>query len=60
MDETKKEIDEGKRDHKVTMEIVQLIANSINPMIKFTVETLRNFLDGKMTILDIKVRINDN
>ena len=59
VDETKKEIDEGKSDSKVTMEIVQIVANSINPMIKLTVETPCNFKDGKMPVLDIKVRIND-
>ena len=59
VDEGKKSIDEERSDSKVTMEIVQQIANSINPMIKLTVETLCNFKDGKIPVLDIKVNIND-
>ena len=39
MDEDKKQEDQNKSDSKITMEIVQNIANSINPMIKLTVET---------------------
>ena len=60
VDETKKENDEERSDNKVTMDIVQQIANSVNPMIKLTVETPCNFKDGKMPVLDIKVRINEN
>ena len=60
VDEEKKLIDEERSDNKVTMEIVQQIANSINPMIKLTVETPCNFKDGQMPVLDIKVKINEN
>ena len=60
IDEGKKVMDEERSQNKVTMEIVQQIANSINPMIKVTVETPCNYKDGKMPVLDIKVKINDN
>ena len=40
------------------MEIVQKIANSIDPMIKLTVETPCNFADGKLPVLDVTVNIN--
>ena len=39
VDEEKKTVDEDRSDTKITMEVVQTIANSINPMIKLTVET---------------------
>ena len=40
------------------MELIQEIANSINPMIKLTIETPCNFVDGKMPVLDVKVNVN--
>jgi hypothetical protein len=41
------------------MEIVQNIANSINPMIKLTIETPCNFQNKKLPVLDVEVRINE-
>ena len=41
------------------MEIIQSIANSINQMIKLTVETPCNFKDQKITVLDVKVKVNE-
>ena len=58
IDEKKKEDDETKTDSKVTMKIIQEVANSINPMIKLTIETPCNFEDGKMPVLDVKVNVN--
>ena len=55
-------VDEQKKDRsdsKVTMNVIQEVANSINPMIKLTVETPCNFKDGKLPVLDIKVNINN-
>ena len=43
----------------MTMEVVQEIANSINPMIKLTVDTPCNYEDGKLPVLDIKVDVNE-
>ena len=40
------------------MDIVQNLANTINPMIKLTVETPCNYPDGKLPVLDITVKIN--
>ena len=54
VDETKKAEDESKSNANVTMEIIQQIANSINPMIKLTTETPCNSEDGMLKILDVK------
>ena len=59
IDEEKKITDENKSDSKITMEIIQQISNTVNPMIKLTVETLCNFEDGKMPVLDVKVNVNE-
>ena len=59
VDEDKKIIDETRSDNKITMDIIQEIANSIDPMIKLTVETPCNFKDGKLTVLDLKVNVNE-
>ena len=59
IDENKKIEDQTKSCSKVTMEIVQKVANSLNPMIKLTVETPCNFKNGKMPVLDVQVSIND-
>ena len=58
IDEIKLLEDINKDDTDLTMDIVQNLANSINPMIKLTVETPSNHPDGKLPVLDIKVRIN--
>jgi hypothetical protein len=58
IDEEKKSVDEDKSDTKLTMEIVQTIANSIDPMIKLTVETPCDSPDGKLAVLDLKVNVN--
>jgi predicted RNA binding protein with dsRBD fold (UPF0201 family) len=59
VDENRKLMDENKTESKITMDIVQQIANSVNPMIKLTVETPCNFADGKMPVLDVKVNVNE-
>ena len=59
IDEEKKSVDENKSDTKITMEVVKTIANSINPMIKLTVETPCNFPDGKLPVLDVTVKVNE-
>ena len=40
------------------MEILQQIANQINPMIKFTVDLPSDHEDGKLAVLDLKFRVN--
>ena len=58
VDERERQNDENTSDTKVTMNIVQKLANSINPMIKLTVDTPCNYEDGKLPILNFKVNIN--
>ena len=60
MNEEKKTIDEEKSDSKITMEVIQELAQSINPMIKQTIETPCNFKNRKLPVLDIQVEINWN
>ena len=59
VDVNKEIMDRDKSDTKVTMEIVQSVTNSINPMIKLTVETPCNFEDGMIPVLDVKVKVNE-
>ena len=59
VDENQKILDENITDTKVTMNIIQQIANSINPMIKLTVETPCSFVNGKMPVLDVQVNVNE-
>ena len=40
------------------MEVIQKIANDIDPMIQLTVDTPCNYADGKMPVLDVKVNVN--
>ena len=58
IDESKKLEDVDKTDSKITMEIIQQIANEINPMIRLTVETPCNFVDNKLPVLDVTVNVN--
>ena len=58
VDEKKKVEDKEIDDTKITMDIVQTLANSINPMIKLTVETPSNYPEGKLPVLDITVKVN--
>ena len=58
VDENKKLNDENTSDAKVTMEVVQQIANQIDPMIQLTVDTPCNYPDGKLPVLDLTVNVN--
>ena len=58
IDEKEKLADEKITDSKITMNVIQQNANSINPMIKLTVETPCNFANGKLPVLDVEVNIN--
>ena len=59
IDEISKLEDENQTDDQVTMKVIQQIANSINPMIKLTVETTCIFHNGKWPVLDVQVNINE-
>ena len=58
IDDHKKLEDEDKNDEKITMEILQEIANKIDPMIKFTVDLPSDHEDGQLAVLDLKFRVN--
>ena len=58
IDDQKQKEDENKTDEKVTMEIIQEIANGIDPMIKVTIDTPCNYEDRQLPILDVKFRVN--
>ena len=58
IDSTKENEDENKSDSKITMEVLNDIANSVDPMLTFTFDTPCNYSDKKMPALDIKVRVN--
>ena len=40
------------------MEVIQQVANEIDPMIQLTVDTPCNYADGKIPVLDLKVNVN--
>ena len=58
VDENKKLNDENTSDAKVTMEVVQQIANQLDPMIQLTLDTPCNYPDGKLPVLDLTVNVN--
>ena len=60
IDNDKKFLDKNKSDEKVTIEVIQNVANGIENMIQFTVETPCTSKDRKIAILDVKVNINEN
>ena len=58
VDEKKKAEDIDISDSKVTMGVIQTIANAIDPMIQLTIETPCNYPNGKMPVLDLVVNVN--
>ena len=58
VDMKKKVADEQKTDEEITMEVVRGVADSIDEMIKFTVDYPGNHKSGKMPVLDVEVAIN--
>ena len=59
VDSLKEKEDENKTDTKITMEVLQEVANSVDEMIKFTHDTPCSYEDKKMPALDIKVNVNE-
>ena len=59
IDDLKKVQDECKTDTKITMEVLQTIANEIDAMLTFTIDTPCNYSNGKMPVLDVEVCINE-
>ena len=58
IDDQKKLEDEDRNDEKITMEVLQQIANQIDPMIKFTIDIPSDHEDGKLAVLDLKLKVN--
>ena len=50
--------DKEKSGSKVTFEVIRELAENIDPMIKFTIDTPCKYDDRKLPALDIKVQIN--
>ena len=56
IDETKKTDDEMKTGSRITFEILKEIAEEVDPMLKFTIDTPD--MDTGIAVLDLKVQIN--
>ena len=56
--EGKKSNDEEKSDEEITMEVIKDVADSIDDMIRFTVDYPTNYKNNKLPILDIEASIN--
>ena len=57
-DEEKKKLDSLKEDEEISMEIIQEVAESIDDIVKFTVDLPSKHENGKIAILDIEAKIN--
>ena len=57
-DMKKKQEDENKIDDQITMEILRQIADEVNPMIKFTADLPSDHEDGKISVLDLNIKLN--
>ena len=58
MDMDKKMQDEAKSDEEITMEVVKVIAESVDEMIKFEVDLPSNHQNGKIPMLDVQANVN--
>ena len=58
IDTEKKTLDENKKDEIVTMEVVNEIANTIDPMIQLTIDVPSTHPNNKLPILDLRVNVN--
>ena len=56
----KAEVDEKLPEDRITMEIVKEVANSIDDMIKMTIDFPSNYEDNKVPMLDVKVWVNES
>ena len=55
----KKQVDQNKSEEKVTIEILEEVAQSILKMIEVTSEAPSKFIDGKLRMLDVKIWVNN-
>ena len=58
VDLDKKLVDKEKTDEEITMEVIKDIAESVDDMVKFTVDYPENHESGKLSILDVQASIN--
>ena len=58
VDQEKKISDAEKSDEVITMEVVREVADSVDEMIKFTVDYPGNHKSGKMPVLDVQAGLN--
>ena len=58
IDEAKRKTDVIRKDEKISMEIIQEVAESIDDILQFTVDLPNSHENGKIAILDIEAKIN--
>ena len=58
IDEAKRKTDVIRNEEEISMEIIQEVAESIDDIVKFTVDLPNNHENGKIAILDIEAKIN--
>ena len=58
MDEEKRKNDSSKKDDEISMEIIKEIAESIDDIVKFSVDLPSNHTNEKIAILDLEVNVN--
>ena len=58
VDMEKKKEDEEKTDDNITMDVIRLVAESINPLIKFTTDIPSDHDDKKVAVLDLNIKLN--
>ena len=59
IDETMQIEDETKTGSRKTFEVLKEIAEEVDPMLKFTIDTPDEQKDNKIAVLDLKVQINE-
>ena len=58
VDIEKKKEDEGKNDDEITMEVIRQVAETVDPMIKFTIDVPSYHEDFKIPVLDLNIGMN--
>ena len=56
-DEEKCNLDENRNDKEGSMEIIQEVAESIDDIVKFTVDLSSKHDNGKIAVLDVEVNV---
>ena len=58
IDEEKQKLDSFRNDEEISMEIIQNVAESIDDIVRFTVDLPTKHENGKIAILDIEAKVN--